>query len=204
MFSGIVQNTAPVSIEARHQDLWTLSIPLTARQRDGLEPGASVALNGTCLTVTRIDDAGRGHFDVMMESLRVTNLGDLKEGDLVNVERAARFGDDIGGHPMSGHIGGTVPVVAIERPDNNCILWFGITPEQRRYLFAKGFVGLNGCSLTIGEVHDDRFNVYLIPETLNVTTFGEIVVGDRVNLEVDAQTQAIVDTLARMRAAGEL
>ncbi|WP_108125930.1 riboflavin synthase subunit alpha [Saccharospirillum mangrovi] len=204
MFSGIVQNTAPVRIEARHQDLWTLSVPLTASQRDGLVSGASIALNGTCLTVTQIDDAGRAHFDVMMETLRVTNLGDLHEGDLVNVERAARFGDDIGGHVMSGHIQGQVPVVEIERPQNNCILWFGITPAQRRYLFAKGFAGLNGCSLTIGEVLDDRFNVFLIPETLNVTSFGEIKVGDRVNLEVDAHTQAIVDTLERMRAAGEL
>lgn len=204
MFSGIVQTTAPVRIEARHQDLWTLSLPLTAAQRDGLVSGASIALNGTCLTVTQIDDSGRAHFDVMMETLRVTNLGDLREGDLVNVERAARFGDDIGGHLMSGHIQGQVPVVEIERPRNNCILWFGITPAQRRYLFAKGFVGLNGCSLTIGEVRADRFNVFLIPETLNVTSFGEIKVGDRVNLEVDAHTQAIVDTLERMRAAGEL
>lgn len=204
MFSGIVQNSAPVRIEARHQDLWTLSVPLTTAQRQGLIPGASIALNGTCLTVTQIDAAGRAHFDVMMESLRVTNLGDLHEGDLVNVERAARFGDDIGGHLMSGHVQSMVPVVAIERPTNNCILWFGITPAQRRYLFAKGYVGLNGCSLTIGEVRDDRFNVFLIPETLNVSTFGEINVGDRVNLEVDAHTQAIVDTLERMRAAGEL
>ncbi|MFG1497766.1 riboflavin synthase subunit alpha [Saccharospirillum sp. HFRX-1] len=204
MFSGIVQNSAPVRIEARHQDLWTLSVPLTTKQRDGLTPGASIALNGTCLTVTQIDSSGRAHFDVMMESLRVTNLGDLNDGDPVNVERAARFGDDIGGHVMSGHIQSMVPILAIERPTNNCVIWFGITPEQRRYLFAKGFVGLNGCSLTIGEVLDDRFNVFLIPETLNVTTFGEVAVGDRINLEVDAQTQAIVDTLGRMRAAGEL
>lgn len=204
MFSGIVQNSAPVRIEARHQDLWTLSVPLTTTQRDGLLPGASIALNGTCLTVTQIDDAGRAHFDVMMESLRVTNLGDLNDGDLVNVERAARFGDDIGGHLMSGHIQSTVRVLDIERPTNNCIFWFAITPQQRRYLFAKGFVGLNGCSLTIGEVLDGCFNVFLIPETLNVTTFGELAVGDRVNLEVDAHTQAIVDTLERMRTAGEL
>lgn len=204
MFSGIVQNSAPVRIEARHQDLWTLSVPLTAAQRDGLKPGASIALNGTCLTVTQIDGGGRAHFDVMMESLRVTNLGDLNEGDLVNIERAARFGDDIGGHVMSGHVQGMVPVLKIERPTNNCVIWFGITPLQRRYLFAKGFVGLNGCSLTIGEVLEDRFNVFLIPETMNVTTFGEMHVGERVNLEIDAQTQVIVDTLERLRAAGEL
>lgn len=203
MFSGIVQNRAPVTVEARLPQLWTLSVPLSDRQVDGLSIGASIALNGACLTVTRLE-GGRAYFDVMMETLRVTNLADLNDGDLVNVERAARFGDDIGGHVMSGHVHGCLPVLEIERPDNNCILWFGITAEQRRYLFPKGYVGLNGCSLTIGDVRDDRFNVFLIPETLAVTTFGEARPGDRVNVEYDAHTQAIVDTLARMKAAGQL
>lgn len=203
MFSGIVQNRAPVTIEARLPQLWTLSVPLTAQQTEGLVIGASIALNGACLTVTR-QQGERAYFDVMMETLRVTNLADLSDGDLVNVERAARFGDDIGGHVMSGHVHHTVPIVDIERPENNCILWFGIDADQRRYLFPKGYVGLNGCSLTIGEVRDDRFNVFLIPETLAVTTFGEARVGDRVNVEFDAHTQAIVDTLGRMKAAGQL
>ncbi|MEX0622782.1 riboflavin synthase subunit alpha [Saccharospirillum sp.] len=203
MFSGIVQNRAPVTIEARLSQLWTLSVPLNAKQGEGLSIGASIALNGACLTVTRLEQ-GRAYFDVMMETLRVTNLADLSDGELVNVERAARFGDDIGGHVMSGHVHHCLPVVDIERPENNCIIWFGITAEQRRYLFPKGYVGLNGCSLTIGEVRDDRFNVFLIPETLAVTTFGEAQVGDRVNVEFDAHTQAIVDTLARMKVAGQL
>lgn len=203
MFTGIVQNKAPIRWEADTENLKTLSLPLSDQQLNGLTIGASIALNGTCLTVKRIE-AGRAWFDIMMESLRVTNLGELNDGDLVNVERAARFGDDIGGHVMSGHIHATVPVVDVERPDNNCIIWFGLTPELRSYLFPKGFVGLNGCSLTIGEVRDDRFNVYLIPETLAVTTFGEVAVGQRVNLEIDAHTQAIVDTLHRMREAGQL
>ena len=203
MFTGIVQNKAPIRWEAEADNLKTLSLPLTEQQLKGLTLGASIALNGTCLTVTRIE-AGRAWFDIMMESLRVTNLGELNDGDLVNVERAARFGDDIGGHVMSGHVHATVPVVEVERPENNCIIWFGLTPELRSYLFPKGFVGLNGCSLTIGEVRDDRFNVYLIPETLSVTTFGEVAVGQRVNLEIDAHTQAIVDTLNRMREAGQL
>lgn len=203
MFTGIVQNTAPIRWEAQLDNLCTLSLPLTEQQLDGLTIGASIALNGTCLTVTRIE-AGRAWFDIMMESLRVTNLGDLSDGDLVNVERAARFGDDIGGHVMSGHVHATVPVVEVERPDNNCIIWFGLTPELKAYLFPKGYVGLNGCSLTIGEVRDDRFNVFLIPETLQVTTFGDVEAGQRVNLEIDAHTQAIVDTLNRMREAGQL
>lgn len=203
MFSGIVQNKTPLSVESEKTQLKTLSIELTPTQLDGLVIGASIALNGVCLTVTKIE-ANKAYFDVMMETLRVTNLGAIPSGGLVNTERAAKFGDDIGGHAMSGHVASTVEVVAIERPENNCILWFRLSPEQRKYLFTKGFVGLNGCSLTIGEVEEDRFNVYLIPETLEVTTFGEIQVGDKVNLEYDAQTQAIVDTLERMKQAGQL
>ncbi|MEJ2044186.1 MAG: riboflavin synthase subunit alpha [Reinekea sp.] len=203
MFSGIVQSKTPIRIERSLEQLKSFSIALTEKQQADLTSGASIALNGVCLTVTKIEN-GRATFDVMMETLRVTNLGQLQDGDLVNVERAARFGDDIGGHAMSGHISSQVALSSVERPENNCILWFSITPEQRRFLFAKGFVGLNGCSLTIGEVLEDRFNVYLIPETLAVTTFGEISPGDRVNIEYDVHTQAIVETLERMRSEGQL
>lgn len=203
MFSGIVQNQTPVTVERELDQLKTFSIKLMPAQLDGLTTGASIALNGVCLTVTQISD-GRAWFDVMMETLRVTNLGRLRDGDVVNVERAARFGDDIGGHAMSGHVSSTTEIVEIERPENNCVIWFSVTPEQRQYLIPKGFVGLNGCSLTIGEVTADRFNVYLIPETLDVTTFGKAAVGDAVNLEFDPQTQAIVETLSRMKAEGAL
>lgn len=203
MFTGIVQNKANLQIERSENQLKTFSVPLSEKQQDGLTLGGSIALNGVCLTVTKVDQS-RAYFDVMMETLRATNLGALVDGDVVNVERAAKFGDDIGGHAVSGHVSATVKVVEIEKPENNCIIWFGITPEQRRYLFNKGFVSLNGCSLTIGEVEDDRFNVYLIPETLSVTNFGEMVVGDAVNIEYDANTQAIVDTLTRMKEEGSL
>lgn len=203
MFTGIVQNKTQVSIERSLDQLKTFSISLTEQQHSGLQIGASIALNGVCLTVTKIDQ-GRAFFDVMMETLRVTNLGDLTEGERVNVERAARFGDDIGGHSMSGHVSSQVKILDIERPDNNCIIWFSLTPEQRKFLFAKGFVGLNGCSLTIGEVLDDRFNVYLIPETMSVTTFGDLQPGAMVNIEYDAHTQAIVETLERMKTEGRL
>ncbi len=203
MFTGIVQSKSPLKIEQSIEQLKTISIPLTDRQSDGLLIGASIALNGVCLTVTKVEN-GRAFFDVMMETLRVTNLGELAEGAMVNVERAAKIGDDIGGHSMSGHISSQVTVCKIEKPDNNCIIWFEISPDQRKYLFSKGFVGLNGCSLTIGEVSEDRFNIYLIPETLSVTTFGQMTLGDKVNIEYDPQTQAIVETLERMKVEGRL
>lgn len=203
MFTGIVQNKTEIKVESAKTQLKTFSIALTDRQLDGLTLGGSIALNGVCLTVTKIEQ-GRAYFDVMMETLRATNLGQVKDGDLVNVERAARFGDDIGGHNVSGHVFSTVPVCEIQRPENNCIIWFSVTPDQRKYLFNKGFVSLNGCSLTIGDVEPDRFNVYLIPETLEVTTFGNLDIGSFVNIEFDANTQAIVDTLARMKEEGAL
>ncbi len=203
MFTGIVQNKTELKIEQTLDQLKTFSIKLSDRQANGLVVGGSIALNGVCLTVIRVQD-GRAFFDVMMETLRVTNLGLLADGDEVNVERAAKFGDDIGGHNVSGHVYSTVTVSDVERPENNCILWFSIAPEQRKFIFTKGFVSLNGCSLTIGDVEKDRFNVYLIPETLAVTTFGTMDIGDKVNIEFDASTQAIVETLERMKEEGSL
>jgi riboflavin synthase len=169
----------------------------------GLVPGASVAVNGVCLTVTRIDHPSV-YFDVMMESLRVTNLGGLEVGDRVNVERAARLDAEIGGHLLSGHVHAVAEVMAVESPENNRIIHFRVPPDLMQYIFHKGYVGLNGASLTVGQVQPDSFNVYLIPETLKVTTFGQIQPGDLVNLEVDSTTQAVVDTLQRMVSSGAL
>jgi riboflavin synthase len=199
MFTGIVQSTLTIASLEQKPGLSTFALDLPANMLNGLTLGASVALNGTCLTVTAIDGA-RVYFDAMQQTLRLTNLGQLKQGDRVNAERAARIGDDIGGHLISGHIAGQVEIVAIERPENNCIVWFSIPAAFKAYILDKGYIGLNGCSLTIAEVHDDRFCVYLIPETLRVTLFGTAQVGDKINLEIDSHTQAVVDTVERVLA----
>lgn len=199
MFTGIVQTTLTIASLAQKPGLSTFALDLPASMLNGLTLGASVALNGTCLTVTNIDGS-RVYFDAMAQTLRLTNLGQLKQGDLVNVERAARIGDDIGGHLISGHIAGQVEILAIERPENNCIVWFSIPAEFKAYILDKGYIGLNGCSLTIAEVRDDRFCVYLIPETLRVTLFGTAKIGDKINLEIDSHTQAVVDTVERVLA----
>lgn len=197
MFTGIVQGIAIIDKLDARPGLTTYTVRFPEDMLDGVSIGASVAINGTCLTVTEQQGTCL-LFDAMQETLRLTTLGSLQAGDQVNFERAARIGDEIGGHLLSGHIHTTAKVVSVETPENNRTLTFEVPQDWQRYLFPKGYIAVNGASLTIGEVNGNRFNVHLIPETLRATTFQHIVEGDQVNIEVDSQTQTIVDTLARM------
>lgn len=201
MFTGIVQGMAKLQQLERKTNLSTLAINLPATAREGLQIGASIAINGVCLTITGWNDEVV-YFDAMIETLRLTNLGALQEGDLVNFERAARFQDEIGGHLMSGHVIDQVTLTARQELDEeNLRLEFTVAEQWMKYIFAKGYIGLNGCSLTVGEVEANRFSVYLIPETRRATTFGTMPEGTQVNLEIDPQTQVIVDTVERVMAA---
>ena len=197
MFTGIVQTTAPVINILKKENFQTHIIELDDFLIEGLQIGASIAHNGCCLTVTEIT-GNQVSFDLMQETLNVTNLGDLKAGDPVNIERAARFGDEIGGHQMSGHILFTATVKEVIQSENNCQIWFQIPEQFKRYIFTKGYIGIDGISLTIGDVKDSTFNVNLIPETLQRTNIGSRKPGDRINIEIDPQTQAIVETIERI------
>jgi riboflavin synthase len=199
MFTGIVQGTAEVVAIDEKENFRTHVLRLPAQLLPGLELGASVAHNGCCLTVTRIE-GDKVSFDLMRETLKLTNLGLLKVGDRVNVERAAKFGDEIGGHAMSGHIMTTAEVTEVIVSPNNRQVWFRIAPELARYVFTKGYIGIDGISLTIGEVKGDTFCVNLIPETLERTIIADRKAGDLINIEIDPQTQAIVDTVERVKA----
>ena len=203
MFTGIVQGTATlVSIDEK-PNFRTHVIELPEIMLPGLETGASVAHNGCCLTVTEID-GNRVSFDLMKETLRITNLGELVIGDSVNVERAAKFNDEIGGHLMSGHIMTTAEVAKILTSENNRQIWFKIRDKSlMKYILHKGYIGIDGISLTVGEVTASRFCVHLIPETLQRTTLGSKKLGSRINIEIDPQTQAIVDTVERVLAQRE-
>lgn len=199
MFTGIVQGTAKLVAIDRKAQFQTHVIDLPEPLSSDLAIGASVAHNGCCLTVAHIN----GHqvsFDLMQETLRLTNLGQLNVGDAVNIERAAKFGDEIGGHSMSGHIICMATVVDIIDSAHNKTLWFEIPESLMKYVLPKGYIGLDGCSLTIGQVEANRFNVHLIPETLQRTLFGSRKIGDKINVEIDPQTQAIVDTVERVLA----
>ncbi|MEC7941001.1 MAG: riboflavin synthase subunit alpha [Pseudomonadota bacterium] len=199
MFTGIVQGMATLVAINKKDMFQTHTIELTDEMVAGLAIGASVAHNGCCLTVTEIS-GNQISFDLMQATLRLTNLGALNVGDKVNVERAAKFGDEIGGHSMSGHISLMAKLVEVIKTENNRTLWFELPEKSMKYVLSKGYIGVDGCSLTIGEVEDNRFSVHLIPETLNRTLFGGREVGDEVNIEFDPQTQAIVDTVERVLA----
>jgi riboflavin synthase len=204
MFTGIVQRACPVSSIEREEGMIHLTVDLGAALAAGLERGASVSVAGTCLTAVDFDlGAGWVRFDVIAESLRRTTLGELAVGHLVNIERAASIGDEIGGHLLSGHVHGVAEVVDVTRPTNNHEVTMRVDPEVHRFIFSKGYIALDGCSLTVVDVDRDAstFSVHLIPETLERTTFGAREVGDRVNVEVDAQTLAVVETVDAALAA---
>ena len=195
MFTGIVQGMGQVVDVETAEGICRLTVDL-GPHAEGLQAGASVANNGTCLTVSGIDGS-RVRFDVIAETMHLTNLGSLSAGDPVNIERSLRFGDELGGHVLSGHVSGTATVGEIIAEGDNRTMWFDVDASLMGYLLWKGWVALDGASLTISGVDRDghRIAVSLIPETLERTTLGRVSVGDSVNLEIDAHTQAIVHTV---------
>ena len=198
MFTGIVQGLGEVTHIVDRDGIRHLQVRLPSGRDQGLETGASVAINGVCLTVVGWNQQGV-QFDVIDETLRLTNLGALDIGYLVNVERAARFGDEIGGHVLSGHIHGQAEVIEVVETEGNLAVWWHVPEGLRKYVLPKGYVSLNGCSLTVGATErDGQLSIHLIPETRELTTFGRVAVGDVLNLEIDSQTQAIVDTVERV------
>ncbi|MGG5216516.1 MULTISPECIES: riboflavin synthase subunit alpha [Rahnella] len=203
MFTGIIQGTGTVVSIDEKPNFRTHVVRMPEDMLDNLQLGASVSHNGCCLTVTEVN-GDLVSFDLIKETLRLTNLDDLNVGDSVNLERAARFNDEIGGHLMSGHIICTAEVAKILTSENNRQIWFRMPHEDlMKYVLHKGYIGIDGISLTVGEVTRTRFCVHLIPETLQRTTLGTKRLGDKINIEIDPQTQAIVDTVERVLASRE-
>lgn len=195
MFTGIVQGRGTVLSIEKGEAVWTFSINLP--NTTGLERGASVAVNGVCLTATDMD-GDKVQFDVIQETLERTNLGRLLAGDEVNIERSLKMGDELGGHLLSGHIMGTGHITARTEVGEGVNLTVSTPSSMMKFIHEKGYIGLNGASLTIGEVVEHQFNIHLIPETLRLTTFASIQKGDLINIEIDAMTQTIVATVERI------
>lgn len=199
MFTGIVQGVASVAELQERPGLRSLLLRFPPGFTQGLEIGASVAVDGVCLTVTALEADG-ARFDAMQQTLSLTTLGGLAPGSRVNVERAAKEGAEVGGHVLSGHVDTQVTLASIRRPENNHVLRFSVPRPWMRYVFAKGYIAVNGASLTIAEANraEAWFEVWLIPETLRMTTFGDKREGDALNLEIERSTQVIVDTVTEL------
>ena len=179
MFTGIVEEVGKV-ISAS-----TAKLVIAAPQVvDGMSPGDSIAINGACLTVTDFDRAAFS-VDVMPETLQRTNLGLLKAGDSVNLERAAALGGKMGGHLVQGHVDDTGRIIALEWEGEALLVQFEAPPEVLRYTVPKGFIAVDGLSLTITEKDSSSFGVSVVEYTRQNTTLGSRKKGDVVNLEVD-------------------
>jgi riboflavin synthase len=188
MFTGIVTDIGEViAVAARADNLSQLRIACHY-DRASIGDGASIACNGVCLTVVSagVED-GRTWFsaDAAAETLAVTTAGRWRHGTRLNLERALRIGDELGGHIVAGHVDGIAQLVAREDLTEMARLTFQAPPQLSRFIAPKGSVALDGVSLTVNEAKDDGFEVLIIPHTLEVTTFGALRPGDAVNLEVD-------------------
>jgi len=199
MYTGIVQALLPITSLEQKTGLMTFGIRFSDALREGLETGASVAVNGTCFTVTHLIE-DEVFFDAIAATLEISNTSELAVGSLVNIERSAHAGAEVGGHILSGHVIDVAIVSSVVDSENNRKITLTGDAGWMKYVFNKGFLALNGASLTIAEVNGEQFSINLIPETLERTNFSLMKVGDPVNVELDQQTQVIVDTVERVMA----
>jgi riboflavin synthase len=196
MFTGLVESLGlvdalhPAGAARRLQ----IKEPALASQ---VRPGESIAVNGACLTVVACDEQSF-HFEVGPETLAKTNLGELKSGDRVNLERSLRLGDRLGGHWVQGHVDGVGQIARRQRDGEWELVWFGCAPELAAQMVPKGSVAVDGISLTVVEANADGFSVALIPHTLAATTLGFKPVGATVNLETDILAKYIWKYLQTM------
>ena len=196
MFTGIVQGIRKILVVEDFQGGRRLRIKLED-SAEKLQQGASVAVNGVCLTVVRFEKDW-AEFDIIQETLNKTNLDMLKVGDFVDIERACSFGDEVGGHSVTGHVDCKGIIEEVRITPNNCDIVVSCGKEWMAYLIPKGWIAMDGASLTLVEVGENYFSISLIPETLEQTVLGKKKKGDSVNLEFDHTTKVIVQTVERM------
>ena len=197
MFSGIVQEKGIINSLVEGNEHLTITVDCSKNFTKEQKIGDSVSVDGVCLTVTKKTNDSLT-FDAVKETLNRTIIKNYVEGSCVNIESSLSYGGSVGGHLMSGHIHlkGQVKEVLIIGDSKDIVM--DTSPEWSKYLFEKGYIGINGCSITIGKVNDTRFQVHLIPETLKTTNLDSLVFGNEINLELDQSTIAIVDTTERI------
>ena len=196
MFTGIVAASCEVVATEQGQEVRSIVVDLSGYD-DDLEIGASVAIDGVCMTVVSSID-GHVTFEAIPETLERTTVGLLKQGSRVNIERSLRMGDELGGHILSGHIMSTARILQRTQKGEGIDLLIEHQADTKPYILEKGYIAVDGMSLTVGEVQSEGFNLHIIPETLRITTIGAKTEGDLVNIEVDSRTQAVVDTIRSM------
>lgn len=205
MFTGIISDVGEIlEVEEKATGLRRLTIAC-GYDPDTIDIGASIACSGICLTVVGRERAvaGRAAFavDAAAETLRVTTAGRWQRGTRLNLERALRLGDELGGHMVSGHVDGIAEIAGREQLADMARLAIRVPAELSRFIAPKGSVALDGVSLTINDVAGDTFSVLIIPHTLKVTTLGEIGAGARLNLEVDRMARYAARLLEAMQPA---
>ena len=204
MFTGIIRAVGTVVNSDMSGDLMRLTVTAPRGFSSGLLGGESVAVDGVCLTVVSAE-GDELIFDVIQESLTLTTLSEAKTGLELNLERSLKYGDEVGGHILSGHISCTGEIVELVSDDGVHDLRLKVDAEWMRYILEKGFISIDGISLTVGQTDAETgtFNVHLIPETLQRTTILGKGVGAHLNIEFDSQTVATVDTTERMHGVNQ-
>ncbi|MDA9021282.1 riboflavin synthase subunit alpha [Gammaproteobacteria bacterium] len=197
MFTGIVSGQGYIHKVKNNVDYTSITIKAPAGFSKNLKRGASVAVNGVCLTAKK-GATDLLQFDVITETLEKTNFKLLSKGNKVNLERSMKANTEIGGHLVSGHIHGVGVIKSINDRGQTKDLRIQPPASLMEYLFYKGYVGLNGCSLTIGKVFKSSFNIHLIPETIKVTNFQKMKKGDLINIEIDQTTINTVETIKKI------
>ena len=190
MFTGIVQELGTVTDKEETKAGVRLIVHAAEPFLKDLEIGASISVNGVCLTVVEFTKETIS-FDVIPETLRITNLEFISVDSQVNLERSLKFGDEVGGHILSGHISCRAPARLIRKIDE-VELVVECPKEWSSYILHKGYVAINGASLTVAKKQECSFSVYLIPETLNATNLSKISDGDLLNIEIDQATYAVI------------
>jgi riboflavin synthase len=184
MFTGIVEEVGQVISFQEKEKAWELCMTNPFQDGSGVDAGASISVNGCCLTlIEQATDTAR--FELLEETLRKTNLGSLSQGSVVNLERALAADGRLGGHFVSGHVDTCGEIAVFEEQGKNLYLQIAIPPAFSRYLVDKGSIAVNGCSLTVCDVLEDSFAVWLIPHTLTKTNLADLSKGDAINLEFD-------------------
>lgn len=199
MYSGITQGLFEVISLVRKPGLLNYTVQLSTALSKDLKPGDSVAVDGVCQTVVTIEHS-QVSFQAIQETLDKTTLNELQLGSYVSIERSLRLGDELGGHEVSGHVFGTALIHQKINADNNLTLVIQCNPEWMKYIVAKGFIAVDGSSLTVGETLADQglFYLHLIPETLRLTNFAHKKEQSKVNIEFDHKTKTIVDSIERI------